>query len=220
MAFFNLEMQISFNNVIPHYLEKEKIQSSGLWGRTFTVEKGNFVQVVAPSGRGKSSLTHFIYGLRNDYEGSISIAGTGIKDINAEKISKLRRETISIIFQDLRLFTGNTVEENLVVKRDLEPYEGSADFRQMAERLGIEKKLKQKAGICSYGEQQRVAIIRALLQPFDFLIMDEPFSHLDQNNRQRALELIMEECTKRNAGIILLDLQSNPHFSNSAKIDL
>ena len=66
---------------------------------------------------------------------------------------------------------------------------------------------------CSYGEQQRVAIIRALQQPFDFLLMDEPFSNLDDANRKKAMELIEEEVSKRNASIILADLKRLDFFA-------
>ena len=83
----------------------------------------------------------------------------------------------------------------------------------MAERLDIANKLTQNAGICSYGEQQRIAIIRALQQPFDFIIMDEPFSHLDENNREKAMQLIEEEAGVRGAAIILADLKPIEFFN-------
>jgi putative ABC transport system ATP-binding protein len=83
----------------------------------------------------------------------------------------------------------------------------------MAEQLGITKILHQRAGICSYGEQQRIAIIRALMQPFEWLLMDEPFSHLDQENTRKAAALITEECNKRNAGFILTDLDDDHYFT-------
>ena len=82
----------------------------------------------------------------------------------------------------------------------------------MASRLGISNKLNNQVKTCSYGEQQRIAIIRALQQPFEFLLMDEPFSHLDENNRKIATALIEEEAAKRNAGIILADLKRVEYF--------
>ena len=82
----------------------------------------------------------------------------------------------------------------------------------MAATLGISNKLNNQVKTCSYGEQQRIAIIRALQQPFEFLLMDEPFSHLDENNRKIATALIEEEAAKRNAGIILADLKRVEYF--------
>ena len=83
----------------------------------------------------------------------------------------------------------------------------------MAAKLGIENKLNKLLRTCSYGEQQRVAIIRALQQPFEFLLMDEPFSNLDEANRKKAMELIEEEASKRNAAIILADLKKLDFFT-------
>ena len=84
----------------------------------------------------------------------------------------------------------------------------------MASRLGIESKLHKQCGICSYGEQQRIAIIRALQQPFNFLLLDEPFSHLDEANRIKAMELIEEEAFARKASIILADLKEIAYFKS------
>jgi putative ABC transport system ATP-binding protein len=82
----------------------------------------------------------------------------------------------------------------------------------MTERLGISSKLQARSGQCSYGEQQRIAIIRALLQPFDFLLLDEPFSHLDNDNAVKAMELILEETALRNACVLFADLERfNPY---------
>lgn len=119
---------------------------------------------------------------------------------------------MSIVFQDLRLLPEQTVLENIDIKRQLNPYHPVEKIEQMARRLGIAKKLSSKAKTCSYGEQQRVAIIRALMQPFDFLMLDEPFSHLDNINRQTAMELMMEEANSRGATIIFADLERVDFF--------
>ena len=84
----------------------------------------------------------------------------------------------------------------------------------MASRLGIKNKLNKTAKTCSYGEQQRIAIIRSLLQPFDFLLLDEPFSHLDDANRLKAFELIKEECEHRKASMIFADLKRLDFFTD------
>lgn len=90
----------------------------------------------------------------------------------------------------------------------------------MANQLGVWSILDQQAMHCSYGEQQRVSIIRALMQPFDFLIMDEPFSHLDNANKKIAADLIDTECKKRNAGIIITDLDKDDHFDYQISLNL
>ena len=90
----------------------------------------------------------------------------------------------------------------------------------MAGRLGIHNKLNKYSKTCSYGEQQRIAIIRSLQQPFDFLLLDEPFSHLDDNNRKKAMELMEEEATERGATIILADLKASDLFKATKTLNL
>jgi putative ABC transport system ATP-binding protein len=98
----------------------------------------------------------------------------------------MRQQKVSVIFQDLRLFPNLTARENIELNRVLQqPYYESTVVTEMALALNVQSILDQKAGICSYGEQQRIAIIRALVQPFQWLIMDEPFSHLDIENTQK-----------------------------------
>ena len=165
------------------------------------------VKIVAPSGSGKTSLMHFLYGLRNDYTGNISYDEKQIKNFLAEDFALQRRESVSIVLQDLRLLPEQTVFQNLYIKHQLKPYHPEEKMKDMAERLGIGDKLNAKCKTCSYGEQQRVAIIRALLQPFQFLLLDEPFSHLDNKNSERAMELMLEEAKARGAAIIFADLE-------------
>jgi putative ABC transport system ATP-binding protein len=200
-------VQIQLRKVTPDHIEKEKRSASQIWEQTISVNKGEHLHIVAPSGSGKTSLMHFIYGLRKDYSGHILYDDADIKNFSTENFSAFRQHTISIIFQDLRLFEDRTVKENLEIKRMLHPYHQPDAIDEMVQRLGLGNKLNQEIKKCSYGEQQRIAIIRALMQPFDFLLLDEPYSHLDEDNRKKAMELIYEECEKRNAAMIFADLK-------------
>ncbi len=213
-------MRIELRNVTPEYIEKEEWQASQIWEKTLKIEKGEHLHIVAPSGSGKTSLIHFIYGLRKDYNGSVFYDDTDIKKLSTESFSAFRQNKISIIFQDLRLFENQSVKENIEIKRILDPYHKPEAIEEMAKRLGIENKLNQQLKKCSYGEQQRIAIIRALMQPFDFLLLDEPYSHLDEENREKAMELIYEECEKRNAAMIFADLKPLDFFKNEKTIYL
>jgi ABC-type lipoprotein export system ATPase subunit len=205
-------MQISLQQITPVFLEENKIAESAIWNKTMLFAKEERIHIIASSGKGKTSLIHFLYGLRNDYNGKILYNNEDIKNFDKEKFSNWRRQHISIIFQDLRLFPEQTVLQNLEIKRLLSPYHSESKITVMAKRLGIENKLSKFCKTCSYGEQQRIAIIRSLQQPFDFLLLDEPFSHLDEDNRKLAMELIEEECTARKASIILADLKLIEYF--------
>lgn len=191
-----------------------------IWNRELSFSKEEKIQLIAPSGSGKTSFIHFLYGLRKDYKGNILFNNKNIAGFDAEEIARYRSSHLSIVFQDLRLFADHTAYENIHIKKILNPFCKEDSIFEMAERLGISNKLNQPAGICSYGEQQRIAIIRALQQPFDFLILDEPFSHLDENNSKKAMALIEEEVEKRNAGIILSDLEQVEFFKEDRTLRL
>lgn len=207
-------MKIELQKVTPDNIEQEKWKSSQIWEKIITIHKGEHLHIVAPSGTGKTSLIHFIYGLRKDYSGSVFYDDSDIKKLSLESFSSFRQNKISIIFQDLRLLENQTARENIEIKRILDPFYSPEKIDEMAKRLGIEKKLNQEVKKCSYGEQQRIAIIRALMQPFDFLLLDEPYSHLDEENRKKAMELIYEECGKRNAAMIFADLKPLDFFKD------
>jgi ABC-type lipoprotein export system ATPase subunit len=206
-------MQLTISNLLPTYFPETRKQTSEVWGRQLCFSPGEMIKIVAPSGSGKTSLMHFLYGLRNDYNGDISYeAGHSIKTFSAEDFAAQRREKVSIVLQDMRLLPEQTVYENLFIKHQLQPYHPVERIKEMTERLGIGSKLASKAKTCSYGEQQRVAIVRALLQPFQFLLLDEPFSHLDNNNSMKAMELMLEEAAARGAAIIFADLERIDYF--------
>lgn len=213
-------MQILLQEIMPAYFEKDQVAGSEIWSKKIAFNKGEHVHIIAPSGSGKTSLIHFIYGLRKDYDGTISYQDENIKEFSLEKFSTLRQKNVSIVFQDLRLFIDQTVRENIEFKRQLDPYHPPQKIDEMAKRLGIANKLSRQAKTCSYGEQQRIAIIRSLMQPFDFLLLDEPFSNLDEDNRRKAFELIHEECKHRNASMIFADLKELDFFNQERILKL
>ncbi|HET9279087.1 MAG TPA: ATP-binding cassette domain-containing protein [Flavitalea sp.] len=205
-------MELSLQAILPVYFDSKRAAVSEVWGKSLNFQKGEYIKVVAPSGSGKTSLMHFLYGIRNEYNGDISYNKKNIKNFNIEDFARYRKDHLSIVFQDLKLFPEQTVWENIDLKRQLNPFHPAERIFEMAEELGIADKLQSKSRICSYGEQQRIAIIRALMQPFDFLLLDEPFSHLDTQNSQLAMQLMLAESKKRNAAIIFADLERIDYF--------
>lgn len=215
-------MKLRLQNIIPVPLKEKLLQRpSDVWNKDLAFESGEWIKIKAPSGTGKTTFVHIIYKLRKDYEGNILWENKNLSGIIHEDLAVLRQQDLSIIFQDLRLFPNLTARENIELNRVLqEPFYESSMIDEMANVLGIAAILNQKASLCSYGEQQRIAIIRSLMQPFQWLIMDEPFSHLDKKNIEKAAALIDSECKKRNAGFILTDLEDDSFFTYTKCLNL
>lgn len=215
-------MQIQLQGVVPIPLKDRFLQrSSGVWNATLSFAEGEWIKIKAPSGTGKTTLVHTLYKMRADYEGSVQWNGKNLQQITGDELAQMRQQEVSIIFQDLRLFAQLTARENIELKRVLQkPYYESNVIDEMAANLGVAHILDQRAGLCSYGEQQRIAVIRALVQPFKWLIMDEPFSHLDHENTAKAAALIASECSKRKAGFIITDLDDDNHFTYTKYLQL
>ena len=194
---------------------KEKLSKlpSDIWNGNLTLRSGEWIKIVAASGVGKTTLMNILYKVRHDYLGSVKFEDDDLKNITGDELATLRQQNVSVIFQDLRLFDNLTARENIELNRVLQkPFYEASMIEEMAAQLNMEHVLDQRAGICSYGEQQRIAIIRSLVQPFEWLLMDEPFSHLDIANTQRAVNLIAAECKKRKAGFVLTDLDEDTLF--------
>lgn len=215
-------MEITLKNIIPIPL-KENLEKrpSEVWHNTVRIDPSSRVKIKAPSGTGKTTLIHYLYRMRSDYTGTISWDGRDLRQLDSDRLAGYRQQKISIIFQDLRLFAQLTARENIELNRVLQtPHYPPEAIDEMAGQLQVDHILHQPAGICSYGEQQRIAIIRALVQPFSLLIMDEPFSHLDKQNARKAAQLIETECDKRRAGFVLTDLDEDDFFTYNTFLTL
>jgi ABC-type lipoprotein export system ATPase subunit len=213
-------MKIEFKDIMPEPLASFPHGPQSIWGTSFALNPGERILLNASSGKGKSTFTFITFGLRDDYSGSIQFDGKDIRNLNLDEWTTIRQSKISVIFQDLQLFPTYTVRENLLLKHQLNSVWSEDEIRDLLERLGIGNKWDQRCGILSQGQQQRVAIIRALLQPFEWLIMDEPFSHLDEENTQLAFDLIVEVADKQQAGFVLTSLGQTHDYAFSNQLNL
>jgi len=200
-------MTIRFEKMIPLPMLEQDTSGSEVWeADSLLLEQGRAYVVEAPSGRGKTSLLSVIYGIRKDYRGHSFLDERELGSFAPKEWSQIRKRKLSFIFQGLELFDDLTALENIQLKNRITAYHTDGRIMEMARKLGIDLFLHRKAGILSFGQQQRVAIIRALCQPFDFLLADECFSHMDSENSLIAYQLIREECKAREAGLILTSL--------------
>lgn len=180
----------------------EPVASSGVWLRKLSFDRPAKYLVEAESGTGKSSLCAYIYGNRRDYTGSIFFNDTDIRSLSIADWCEIRRRHLAYLPQEMRLFPELTAMENIKMKNRLTDRFTEAEILDMLDRLEIRHKAGVVGGRLSVGQQQRVAIIRALAQPFDFILLDEPVSHLDQRNNLTVARLILEMALKNDAAII------------------
>ncbi|MDE6198696.1 MAG: ATP-binding cassette domain-containing protein [Muribaculaceae bacterium] len=198
--------KITINNLLPEVFSEEKdsqrIKNSDIWMRHLSFDKPLSYLVFAESGTGKSSLCSYLYGNRRDYEGTILFDGNDVRGYSADKWSQLRRMAIAYLPQQLSLFPELTAIDNVLLKNRLTDYYSEADIRRMFEQLSVDNRADVAAGRLSIGQQQRVAIVRALAQPFDFLLLDEPVSHLDARNNDTVAQMITSHAESRHAAVI------------------
>ncbi len=212
-------MRLSINHLIPLPLkEAHNSYNATVWGQDMVFNQGEQVLVLGPSGSGKTLLLETLFGVRKDFEGKIHWSAFNMHEITAAQLSQLRAASVSMIFQDMRLFDELTVWDNIDIKRRLTDTVSAYDAEQWLVRLGMKDKLEVPVAKLSFGEQQRVAIVRALVQPFEWLLMDEPFSHLDFFNRQKAVTLIKEVSALTRAGLIITSVTENEDFIYDKRI--
>ena len=175
---------------------------SEVWLQNITLERGKRYLISAESGTGKSSMCSYIYGYRQDYSGVIAFDGKDIHSLSVDQWCDIRQRHIAYLPQDMRLFGELTAMENVELKNRLTGFKSNEEIRRLFEIMGIADKQDSLASKLSIGQQQRVAIIRTLCQPCDFILLDEPVSHLDEDNNRIVAELIAQEAARQGAGVI------------------
>lgn len=193
---------------------------NSIWGNKILFEEGKRILLNASSGKGKSTFTTVISGIRNDYTGTITYDNKDIKEFQPDDWSEIRQNKISVVYQDLQLFPKLSVKENLILKNSLTDTYTEVELKKLLQQLEIEDKWEQHCGLLSMGQQQRVAIIRAMTQPFEWLIMDEPFSHLDIDNTKRCLKMIHDRTVEQNAGFVLTTLGDHHDYEYNQILNL
>ena len=194
--------KIELIKTIPDVFANRADLASDVWNQDIVFEKGKTYLVEANSGTGKSSLCSFIYGYRKDYQGQILFDGVDTRNFSISQWTYIRKRHFSLMWQELRLFPELTAMENVIIKNKLTGKQKKKRILEWFDMLGISEKVDSPLGLMSFGQQQRVALIRSLCQPFDFLFIDEPISHLDDTNSDIMGRIILDEAMKQGAGVI------------------
>jgi len=207
-------LNIELQNIKPTYMSESEILDSDIYLSDkviFETEKKYLIK--ANSGQGKTSVLNFIYRNNTNFEGKIKYENK----LENENIFKLRIDKISYVFQDFKLFPSLTVFENIQLKNKLTDFKTELEIKDLINKVGLNHKVNSLVEKLSLGQKQRVAVVRALCQPFQFLLLDEPFSHLDKNNIKILTEIINTEIKKQKSGLIIVSLD-NEYFFEYDKI--
>ena len=226
-----MKMRIELHNLKPKYMSESEVAGSDIYLQPSVVfEQGRSYLVRARSGHGKTSLLNFIYGISGQYDGEVvltengerrtenathpALTGTPLREgmANARTENELRTRVLSFMFQDLGLFPQLTAMENVQLKNRLTGFKSDAEIEAMLDALLPEGKKHQPVATLSLGQRQRVAAVRALCQPFKFILMDEPFSHIDSENARCVADMVMGEVGRQGAGLIVTALDAIDYF--------
>lgn len=197
---------IQFHSVLPQVFSQRTDLESEIWNQDVSFEKGHLYLVEADSGKGKSTFCSYILGYRHDYSGSVMFDTEVTAQYQVKDWVEMRKCHISHLFQELRLFPELTAMENVEIKNKITDFQSKEQILKWFDMLGIADKVDAKIGRMSFGQQQRVAMIRSLCQPFDFILADEPISHLDDNNSRIMGDIMMTEAKRQGAGVIVTSI--------------
>jgi ABC-type lipoprotein export system ATPase subunit len=198
--------KITLKNVLPNVFAQRNDINSEVWQQDVQFVKGTKYLVEANSGTGKSSLCSFIYGYRNDYSGNIYFDEKDIRTFCIKDWVGVRNTGLSLLWQELRLFPELTAMENVEIKNRLTGFQEKQRIVEWFEMLGVSEKMNTPVGKMSYGQQQRIAMMRTLCQPFDFVFVDEPISHLDDVNSGIMGQILTDEAERQGAGLIVTSI--------------
>jgi putative ABC transport system ATP-binding protein len=178
-----------------------------LAGVSLEVSRGQFLAVMGASGSGKSTLLHLMAGLTRPDQGRIVIDGTDITTLNDRQLTEFRRRQIGLVFQAFNLIPTLTAEENVRLPLLLDRADGDASLSRVGDllrTLGLAERRAHRPDALSGGEQQRVAIGRALVSDPAVILADEPTGNLDSANSKSVCELLRDLCAVHGKTVVMV----------------
>ncbi|MBO7295013.1 MAG: ATP-binding cassette domain-containing protein [Bacteroidaceae bacterium] len=201
---------IQFNKVIPNVFVGSPPEGgpTDVWDQVLTFKRGESCLIEAASGRGKSSFCSFLYGLRKDFVGSIDYFNHKGETLHVTDamLCEMRCRSIAMMFQEHRIFPELTAVENVMLKNQLTNYFTEQEIRERLSALGLEDRLDRPCQRLSIGQQQRVAFVRLLAQPADFILLDEPVSHLDIVNAELMGKMLRQRQMEEGTAVIVTSI--------------
>jgi putative ABC transport system ATP-binding protein len=192
---------IALENVHRRY-RRAGLDVEALAGVSLAIARGESVAVVGPSGCGKSTLLNLISAVDAADEGRVLFEGRDLGSLAEGELVLLRRRSIGVVFQAFHLLANLTAEENVALPLALDGRRDRARVRELLERVGLAPRAAHYPGELSGGEQQRIAIARALVHRPALLVADEPTGNLDSASGERVLDLLQELRIKEGAALL------------------
>ena len=200
---------IEINNVKKQYTSGDDIVEA-LRGVDISIEAGEFITIMGQSGSGKSTLLSVLGGMNHPTSGSVEMAGIKLYELPGEKLADFRAENLGFVFQSFHLIPYLTAIENVMLPLAIVKMSSAAKktaASQALERVGLGKKLDRLPNQLSGGEQERVAIARAIVNNPHILLADEPTGNLDSKTSEEVMALFRE---LNDAGQTVVMVTHNP----------
>ena len=192
---------IEFKDVVKQYRMGE-VTITALDKTNFSIEKGELVVIVGPSGAGKTTALNILGGMDTATSGAVKIDGKDISNLKPKELTKYRRDDIGFVFQFYNLVQNLTTLENVELATQI--CKDSLDPKTILKKVGLEERMKNFPSQLSGGEQQRVAIARAIAKNPKILLCDEPTGALDYNTGKQILQLLQDTARKEKMTVIII----------------
>lgn len=196
---------IKAENVVKYYGVGDSRQQV-LKGINLTVDDGEYVVILGASGSGKSTLLNILGGLEKADQGNVYYNDLQITSLSDKQLTEFRREKVGFVFQQYYLLPDMNVEKNVRMGADLA---GNKEYVKIIEALGLGDKLKKYPRQLSGGEQQRVAVARALAKQPEVLFMDEPTGALDEATGRQLLDYVLNLRKEKSFTLIMVTHNGN-----------
>ncbi len=173
--------------------------------RTFQVDAGEQVLLMGRSGSGKTTLLHIIAGITRADRGRVEIAGVNVAALGEAERDRFRALNLGYVFQTFNLLAGFSALENVLLAMTFAGRPPQVDrAKQLLDRVGLSHRLNHRPSMMSVGEQQRVAVARALVNKPKLLLADEPTANVDTRNQQQVIDLLRERCREEGVSLLLV----------------
>ncbi len=200
------------------YSEGTEAETVALDGVSFKVPDGDYIAIIGPSGSGKSTLMNQIGALDRPTSGRVVIDGVNISELSSAQLAEIRNQKIGFVFQSFNLINRISAVENVEIPllvTSMSPKHRRERAIAMLEQMGLGNKVNKRPNQLSGGEQQRVAVARALANDPKIILGDEPTGNLDTKNTEHVMEIL--EQFHRDVGKTLVLITHNMEVANRAK---